>query len=168
VLREQRLALRPAVRLVVSSPVVSAAWVPLRAEWPMGRAELRRRAEACGPEAMLAPHSEQAELRSAIPAAASRVAFQVAFAARLPLAEGEVPAVLFVPDASRDESPGVSLGESEVHPPRVESAAEEPASDGSGALLRGAAVAAQAEWDVQAQPEAPGAAEVQQLAEAAA
>jgi hypothetical protein len=127
----------------------------------MARAELLLQAEACGPEASRVPHSAQAELRSAILAAASQVGFQVGFAARLLLAEREVPPAVLVPD--------VSLGESEVHLPRVEStAAGGLESDEPGALPLVVAMAAQVESDVQAQPVAPVVAEVPWLAEAAA
>jgi hypothetical protein len=142
------------LRLAASSRVGFAVQVPLRAEWPMARAELRRRAEACGPQASLAPHSE---LRSAIPAAPGQVGFQVAFAARLPLVEAEVAAAPFVPDASLDAS--------EAHLPRVESReAAAFAWDVPGARPQVAA----AESGVQAQPAAPGAVEVPQPVEAGA
>jgi hypothetical protein len=145
------------LRLAASSRVGFAVQVPLRAEWPMARAELRRRAEACGPQASLAPHSE---LRAAIPAAPGQVGFQVAFAARLPLVEAEVAAAPFVPDASLDAS--------EAHLPRVESReAAAFAWDVPGARPQVAAVA-QAESGVQAQPAAPGAVEVPQPVEARA
>jgi hypothetical protein len=152
VLPALRLAPQAAEHLAASGRAVSAAWVRQRAVL-MARVELRRLAAACGPEASLTLHSEQAALRSAIPEAPD----QVAFAARLLRVVAEAA---FVPDASP--------GESEVHLPRVESReAAAFAEDEPGAPPLVVATAAQVESDVQVQPAAPGAAEVLQPAEEA-